>query len=246
MLRRSLALALGLGLAACSSTPKALYTDPDFDTKNIEADGIFVAGVTAAEVAEEESPRDAITLGEGLRRRLQEQWQREIPGPGKALLTGGADEFRSVLADFEHSGQLNADAFTRLKSRRKLGRYVILGRIDIDEIERTHEETRDDQEDRVRFEIELITRHHVGLSVDIYDLDQQRVVWSSSFDRRLQVRGRRFTHEARPEDVRNAPIEELREIRERIREEGYPNAPARSEVLRRLFDDVAAALPGGN
>jgi hypothetical protein len=205
--------------------------------------GLLVGGVTVAVTAEDTESRDALRLGDELRQFLEARRGRELVGPGKLLLDGDAEVYRAVLEEYERSARLTPASLEALQTRRDLGRYLLLARIDVDEIEKTHEETRDDQDDRVRFEVELLSRRHVGLSADVYDLDERRVVWSSSFDRRLQKRGRRFTHEALATDVTNAPIEELREIRDRIREVGYPDPPRRADVLQRLFSDLAEALP---
>jgi hypothetical protein len=236
--------ALLLVAAACGGGQSALYTDPSFDGKSLDADGLLVGGVvTSPTLSEDAQGGDPVTLADALRRRLEERRASELVAPGRLLLEGDVEAYREMLTEYARTARLSANALAGLAPRRSLGRYLLLGRIDLDEIEETHEETRDDQEDRVRFEIELLSRRHMGLSVDVYDLQEERIVWSAAFDRRLQVRGSRFTHEARPDDVENAPIDELREIRERIREEGYPTPPSRDEVLRRLFDDIEEALP---
>ncbi len=231
-------------LVGCGGAQKAVYTDPDFDDHALREGGLIVGAVVVApSVADTTGTDDPLTLGENLRRRLSEESSLTLVGPAQALLAGDVDEYAGILDQYARSARLAAPALGALSRRRPLGRYVLLGRIDIDEVERTHEQTRYDQEDRIRFEIELLSRHHVGLSVDVFDLRDQKIVWSATFDRRLQVRVRRFTHEVLVDEVDNAPIEELQVIRDRIRELGYPTPPTRREVLAHLYGDVAEALP---
>ena len=235
---------LTVSLLACGTQVQELYRDPDFRAGALEEEGLVVGGVVV--VDESVDPDLALDYGSTLARQLAvaRQWSR-LTGPGDALLAGDVDTYREMLAGYRRTARLDAQTLADLGPVRELGRYLLLGRLDIDQVERTHEETRDDQADRVRFEVELITRRHVGVTFDVFDLRERRIVWSASLDRRVQVRGERFTHETYPEQMQDSAIEELAEIRERIRQLGHPPPPKRSEVLEHIYGDLEEALPGG-
>lgn len=242
--RRGGLMTLALVLGACGTQVQELYRDPDFRAGDLEEEGLVVGGITV--VDESADPDLALDYGSALTRVLRKarEWS-SLKGPGEALLAGDVDTYREILADYRHTARLDAEALGELAPVRRMGRYLLMGRLDVDEIERTHEETRDDQADRVRFEVELLTRRHVGVTFDLFDLELRRIVWSATLDRRVQVRGERFTHETYPEQMQDSAIEELAEIRERIRQLGHPPPPKRSEVLEHIYGDLEEALPGG-
>ena len=231
-------------LSACGGQVTELYRDPDLQASTLEADGLVVGGVVVVE--EQTDPDIALDYGAALQRVLAErrQW-KSLVGPGDALLSGDVDTYRAVLEDYRSTARLGAGDLESLQPVRALGRYFLLGRLEIDEVEETHEEARDDQADRVRFDIELLTRRHVGVTFDLFDLQDKRIVWSAFLDRRSQVRGERFSHEAYPEDMQDHALDELQEIRERIRQTGYPEPPRRTEILQEIYTDLDDALPGG-
>lgn len=243
-IRSAVALLGLLTLTACGGQVSQLYRDPDFRPDTLRSEGLVVGGVVMADSTTD--PDLALDYGADLQNTLAHSREgMKVEGPGTALLAGDVETYRATLEAYRRSARLGADDLENLRPVRGLGRYFLLGRIDIDEVEETHEESRDDQADRVRFDVELITRRHVGVTFDVFDLQEARIVWSASLDRRTQVRGERFSHEAYPEDMQDSAIEELREIRERIRQVGHPEPPRRSEVLRKLYEELDDALFGG-
>jgi hypothetical protein len=239
-------LALGLaGLPACGSRVAGLYTDPSFTRESLRAKAVVPLGVVFLQGDDDRDER--LRFAESVRHTLSERRADLAVAPaGEALIAIGPDEVDLLLDQYRRTGRFTAAQLEDLARAQPVARYLVLGRVDTDLVERTREESRTRDGDRVRLEIEMITRREMGITFDVYDLERRDLVWSAYFQRTETERGERLDFEESEENLGAFEADIDQAIRDMVAAARHPEPPSRAQLLRSFTRDLARGLPGGD
>ena len=112
-------------------------------------------------------------------------------------------------------------------------------------MERTSESTRNEDDGRLKLDIEMISRREMGVTFDIFDLQTQDLVWTAYFQRVEAERGERMTYEEDIAEIEAYEADAQFAVNQMIDSARHPEPPPRSQLLRSFARDVARHLPGG-
>ena len=238
-------LALGVWLlvaTGCSSRATHLYLDPTFTPDALGQGGLVVLGVVS--LAGEDDLSTRTVHSELVRRVLHERRTdlRVLP-PGDAWVAMGLQSSRRILDRYRLTGRLLPADVDTVGFARRVARYGLLGRIDLDATYLDHERREEEIGGRLRYEIEPIAKREVGVTFDVVDLSDGRIVWSVYLRRVDSIRGDRITYEPLEGDVLTE-AEWIRVVRELLEKNRGPEPPTTASVLENLTRDLARKFPG--
>ena len=240
-----LVLVSGLCLGAQSCGPKVdfLKQAPGFDYAALKGGRVVIGGVTSTVVP----PDSAATLREPLTQTLETLLLEERPDlqlrPTKSLYSAlGQDRYDTVLDDFEDSGEIRQAKLAALDSLiGRETRYIILARIEDEEVSYDQSSTTDsdtDAETRT-----WTTTLKIRIAFHIYDLQSARPVWSATFTGKDDEEN---TYKESDGDgnllgsLVSGLVESLLGLRG---DDDYPPPPGEDEILNGIFVKFASSLP---
>lgn len=241
---RGVAFAIAFLLAACGSRVAGLYSDPSFTNDALREGALAPLGVVFLQGADGRDER--LRFAESLRHDLESRRKDlRVAAAGDALIAIGPDEADGLLDQYQRTGRFTAPQLELLARGSGVARYLLLGRVDTDLVERTREDSRSQNDGRVRLEVEMITRRDMGITFDVYDLERRDLVWTAYFQRVETERGERLSFEENEADLLSFEADIDQAIRDMIASARHPEPPTRRRMLESFARDLAQRLPGG-
>lgn len=174
-------------LVACA-TVDGLYVDPSFTFASMARNNLGVAGVSS--VVQTLSVRQSSSVANILLNQLNDKYpQMGVMPMGDTVRALGAGRYRQMMRYYEDNDVVQ-DVYLQALRRHISGmRYLVFARIDEDNIQQ-HREQDDDfvtdgTDDRNQMsQIQYQTIRTVRISLEVYDLQLNRVVWRGSTEQK--------------------------------------------------------------
>lgn len=240
-------------LTACKTQVIGLQQHPSFTYQSTLQTQFVVAGVVSSVAQLDDITR--IRLGDLLARTFQQrQAHIRIIRTGFVFKALGEQAFTKLLDDYQLTAVIKQDEVLDLRNAFPNARYVMLARIEKNQINHEHDETEtdvaDSEKDRqageyeqIRVDVSLQTSRSMGASLLIYDLKDHVTVWSGyveKSDYNSNDSSHTFTKDKRwQEELLETFVDSLIGL-----DNGsYPEAPTRQDVLESIFEGFAENMP---
>jgi hypothetical protein len=158
--------------------------------------------------------------------------------------------YRRLLQDYKCAGELNADSLKGLKSFLAAFRYLLLVRITGNEIIKSTEKSpRPEMPPKWDLEgnpvikeiaVELITTRRIAVSLDIYDLKKEILVWHGTIH---ETKSKKRTAYIEKKDEGIGRSFALIPVRAFLEVALQPSAPPADKLLHKIFKSFAQYLP---
>ncbi len=226
-------------LAGCSSLPEVagLESDPSFTYESLSAAPVAVLGMTVTGM-EPASTSASLQLGGMLAESLTKKRRdlRFLSAADVADSLGLRDYTRLVQEYHDRSG-LDSLALSHLAEALGGVRYLLLARLEVDELETgTSVNNSSEERDGRACDVEQTNRfasRTVGVHFKLYDLPQRRSAWTGQITN---------TEERTNGDAWNSCDPLLFNLLTMLLNE-EPDLPELARVLRKVLDDFALHLP---
>jgi len=256
MKKFSTLLILILLLVGCKTEVVGLQQDQSF-TYDSALQGAFVAAAVTS-LADDLNDRQRMLYSEILAREfVDERPEFTLFRSGVLISSYSLQQYRAWLNNYQLSGEI-ADTFANaIRKTYPHARFVILCRIEENRVAQHHSETEtdvaDSEEDRkkgefefVQVDVTLTTSRQVGATLSIFELQQNKVVWSgyvAKSEANSSSSSRTFDkHNRWREEFVDSFIDALIGVDN----QGYPQAPAFEKVLASVFEGFAENMPEKN
>lgn len=229
-------------VTGCGSTSSNVYVDPALEGDSLKQNTIAVLGVTALAGPDDLDTRIVYreALSGGMAQSRPDLRWLEANSTWIAL---GQDEALATLDAYRATARLGPTEIAQLAVLGERARFVLLARIDLD-LDRLDTDHRAREAlDRVIVDVEVRARREMSATFDLFDLQTQRLVFSTQHARVETEPGRPF--EVDPLEQPPTTVDIERAIREALPTIPLPESPERLIVLRRLVQSAAEDLPGG-
>jgi hypothetical protein len=247
-------VALTLLSALASGCSKAtivhVHGDASFDYSNAASGEVGIAGFTSSVGSEED--RDALerNLPPLLAQSLQEQWPDiKILSPERIREALGPEVYRVMFDSYADVGSLDELDLEELSfTLQDLVQYVVVGRVDYDEISQSSDESEDSLEIRTSY----YTSRSIGVSLKVYDLRIDEMVFC------ITLANGKTNSRYETEDVFGASRDEsfidgcvrscMTDIIDDILSDksdgsNYPVPPSDEEITKDVFKKFSESLP---
>ena len=240
-------------LVACKTPVVGMQQHASFTYETVMQGQVVIGGVVSN--VDELTDLDRLRYSDIQSRAFIDEHQGiKIVRVGQLLQAMGAEPYHKWLDRFMVTGVItnsDADIVHQLFPH---ARYLILSRIESHNISEKHSETEtdvaDSEEDRekgefefVRVDVSLTTSRQMGVTMMVYDMDQQLLVWSgyiSKTESDSNSSSRTFDkHKRWSEELVAAFIDGLIQPDSN----SYPAAPPEAEVLEAIFEGFAENMP---
>lgn len=230
---------VAVALAGCTSFPEVagLERDPGFTYESLSAAPVAVLGMTVKGM-EPASTSASLQLGGMLAESLTKK-RRDLKFLSAANVADslGLRDYTRLVKEYHDRSELDSLALSHLAEALGAVRYLLLARLEVDELETgssvyNSSEERDGRACDVE-QTDKVAARTVGVHFTVYDLHQRRSAWS----------GRITNSEERTNgDAWNSCDPLLFNLLTMLLNE-QPDSPELPRVLRKVFDDFALHLP---
>jgi len=240
-------------LSACKTQVIGLQQHASFDYQATTQHQFVIAGVVSTV-----EPLDSLTrvrFGDLLGRTFhQMKPHMTMISSGHVIKAIGQQSFSRLLDEYRLTGVLNVQDVDGLHSAFPTARYVMLCRIEKDQLEQSYDETEtdvaDSEEDRkkgeyeyLRIDVSLITSRDMGATLLIYDLNNNLLVWSGyvqKSDSNSTDSSQTFSKDKRwHEEWVDSFVSGLLSLDN----DNYPQPPTQQDVLEDIFIGFAENMP---
>ncbi|WP_147434038.1 hypothetical protein [Mariprofundus sp. EBB-1] len=196
-----------------------------------------------------------IRLGDQLGRQFHEEKPNiKVIRTGLLAKEVGNVSLMTLLDSYRVAGAINSQDVEDVRHAVPSARYLVLSRIEQDHISEKSNQTEsnlaDSEQDKkkgeyeqVRVDVSLETTHEMGVSLTIYDLQQNLHVWSgyvSKTKTNSNDSSRTFSKDKRwREELVDAFVDTLIGLDQ----SGYPEPPTQTEVLDDIFKGFVENMP---
>ena len=237
----SVLLPLVLALAACGGGGTSAYVAPELDAETLREGPIAVLGVGSLAGSDDLDARLALRQAASTTLRNTREDLDWIDA-SEVWIALDPEYAMAILDDYRNTARLGPKALDHLGVLSGRARYVWVARIELDLVDvRTNENVRR-VSDRVVVDIEPVARREMAMSIDLFDLRTQRLVFSDRIERVETNVGRIFQVEPLQQPPTRQDIDQA--VEEGLRSERMPEAPSRVVVMERIVRDAARHLPG--
>jgi len=241
-MKTAILLIAALALAACGSTVSRKWSDPEFDSADLSEGRLLVGAVVAVPELHRQGHTAERAYTERLDRVVREH-RDDLPlEPASTFVDHlSLEQIDAVLERYRLRGSLDPNALTPLQNLADSSRYLLLCRLEANEIDQTASTgTAMDDDESIAYTSSYSIKRTVTASFDIFDVVDGRLVWTAQLFKQDQRRrdresGRRYM---------DTP-EEVKPSFSYTGDGGYPEAPEFLDLLGSLFDDLAKELPKG-
>jgi hypothetical protein len=240
-------------LAACKTPVAGMQQHPSFTYEAITQNQFIIGGVVSAAGSLDHITR--IRFGDLLERIFhKERPELDMIRTGYLFREIGSESFARLLDGYRLTAMVTEQDMDNIRHLFPAARYLVLCRIEKDQVNRQHHESEadvvDSEEDRregefeyVRVDVSLATTREMGATLTIYDLRQNVLAWSGY----VTQSETNSNHSSRTFNKKNRWQEELADafVSALIGVDGnsYPAPPSRQEVLEELFEGFAENMP---
>lgn len=244
-------------LTGCA-TVEGLYQDPSFTYGAVRAGNIGVGGVASTSRALSSGEQSA--YGNLVRNSLVQHFPgMNIMPQGDAVSALGAPRYQTMMRYYADNGVIQDQYLTAFKDHITNMRYLVFARIVSYQTSRRHDEVKD---------FDYPSHHHAGnfnhhtseslnyystlemrVEMSVYDLKQQRVVWSGNLDDSQENKNSytlpeiyHHRHESRDRDLFTnlANVLLQNEMRGTYK---YPSTPSSNSLLQNILRGLIAKFP---
>lgn len=233
-----------LGLFACVSI-EGLYVDPSFTEMAIRQNNIGVAGVVST--VRRLSSREQNNCASYLYAALNEKYPGlTIMPAGDAVRALGSSRYQLMMRYYQENGVVPTEDLSALQQHISRMRYVAYARIQEDQVSHSRDQ---EHESRGTDAIVFNTTLTLSIHLDVYDLQQKRVVWSGSVSNlwtqqnRYSVSSNRvYSHESLDREVVRdlANVVETQTVNQ---QHEYPSPPSFSAGVKGIFSELLTRFP---
>ncbi len=241
-------------LASCKTHVAALHQHPSFTFESIKQHAFVVAGVTSS-THQPLATTQRVRYGNLLARSfLEERPYLQVIDAGHLLQKIGRASFTAQLDAFRDTGVMDVGNYAPVLRAFPRARYLMAARIETNHVQRIHEESESDVADseedqkkgeyeQVRVDISLRTERNMGVTLSIYDMRLDTLVWSGYVEKSLSHDNhisRIFDKDKRwKEELLNDLVESIIGLNDNT----YPAPPTEFDVLREIFRGFAENMP---
>lgn len=228
-------LSIFASLAACASSVQDSVGDPDFHVATLQQSTLVIADVNARGTAFSVLPQSTVNTVAVNALRLS---RKDLSVFNSNILYDQFSEAEraSILVAAERQF-VNANDKALLARMAKSGDLVVFSRILSDSTESEESEQLSNVDDKTRRMLTRTTWRESAMQVDVYDVNQQKLVWSAVVDDREQNQISQERHNG--SFLENLAVDVL----EAALIGGFPAAPSDQKMIAELFKSLGASLP---
>lgn len=243
-----------IALVGCKTQIAHLQKDPSFTYVAMTQHQLVVGGVVSM-VDPEQPLLERVRLGEMLARAFKEE-RRELRFISTGLLQKklGSENLAKLQDDYQSTGTIEAMDVEQIRQLIPDARFLILCRIESNHVSQDRRETEtkvaDSAEDEkkgeyehLRVEVTLTTSRGISASLLIYDMEQQRLVWSGFLN---QSKSNSNSESNIIDDDQHWAEQIIGSFIDSMIDQDdltYPEAPSVDRVLEEVFEGFAENMP---
>ena len=240
-----------LVFSGCATIPKInnLKQDKSFTPDEIVAGRLGVGGVVSIVNDLDDSARRQYS--DILRKSLLSVRKEYVILPVEEVAKWiEKDHYQAILNDYKYTGELSLNLLKKLASSQTAFRYLLLIRIIENEITKTREKSPrpeippqwDLEGNPVVKEIavELTTSRRIRVSLDIYDLEKEILVWHGTIN---ENKSKERTAYIEKKDEGIGRMFALIPVRTFLEVALEPSAPTTDKLLQKIFKAFAQYIP---
>jgi hypothetical protein len=227
-------LSCGASHHLSSNTP---YKDESFHYPLLKKNGMIVAGVSSQQI--KLSYEDRIKYGSALSNvlldKLKDVHLIHITNTDQLINRMGKLQYFDMMESFDQKKILNMEIMSQLKDSIPDAEYILLGYIENENImDESIDETIKDEEGKEKLQTEYKKIYILTVEFQIYDLSQEKKVWSNIIYNQAEHSETRETRTGCMEScIDNLFLNIL---------QGEPAEISRDEVLVRIYEKLAKDL----
>lgn len=228
-------LSIFAALTACASSVNDAVGDPNFHVGTLQQSVLVIADINAEGTAFSSMPQSTMNTlavnGLRLSRKDLQVFNSNI------MYDEFSEPERARIVDAAERQFVSAEDKALLSRMAKAGDLVVFSRILGDMTESEESEHLSNVGDKTRRVLTRSTWRESSMQVDVYDVNQQKLVWSAVVDDREQ-------NDISQERANGSFLENLAvDVLEAALIGGFPAAPSDQDMVSELFKKLGASLP---